>query len=63
MSLAVEFDTPEDVDAAFDAIKASGWATVREPFDAFWGQRYAMVSDPDSNQVDLYAKLENSESA
>jgi hypothetical protein len=30
----------------------------REPWDAFCGQRYAMVKDPDGNPVDLFASLE-----
>ena len=28
-----------------------------EPMDAFWGQRYATVLDPDGNSVDLFAEL------
>ena len=28
-----------------------------EPWDAFWGQRYATVLDPDGNSVDLFAAL------
>ena len=27
------------------------------PWDAFWGQRYATVGDPDGNPVDLFATL------
>jgi uncharacterized glyoxalase superfamily protein PhnB len=27
------------------------------PWDAFWGQRYATVLDPDGNSVDLFAAL------
>ena len=30
---------------------------MHEPFDAFWGQRYATVRDPDGNAVDLFAAL------
>jgi uncharacterized glyoxalase superfamily protein PhnB len=30
---------------------------LRSPFDAFWGQRYATVLDPDGNTVDLFAPL------
>ena len=26
-----------------------------KPWDAFWGQRYAVLHDPDGHQVDLYA--------
>lgn len=57
VSLAVEFDGPDDVDAAFAVISADEGATVQEPFDAFWGQRYATISDPDGNHVDLYATI------
>ena len=57
MGLAVEFDSPNEVDRAFRAAVAGGSAVVREPFDAFWGQRYATIADPDGNQVDLYAEL------
>ena len=32
---------------------------IKEPWDAFWGQRYAQVRDPDGNPVDLYAPLES----
>ncbi|MCJ7725431.1 MAG: VOC family protein [Acidimicrobiia bacterium] len=55
LTLAVEFDSPAGVDAAHTAITAMGHASRREPFDAFWGQRYATVADPDGNQIDLYA--------
>jgi uncharacterized glyoxalase superfamily protein PhnB len=57
MTLAVECDTPSDVDALYERVVAAGFACVREPFDAFWGQRYATVRDPDGNPVDLYAQL------
>ena len=29
----------------------------KAPWDAFWGQRYAMIRDPDGNEVDLFAPL------
>ncbi len=32
-------------------------AAVKEPWDAFWGQRYAVIADPDGNTVDLFAAL------
>jgi hypothetical protein len=28
-----------------------------EPWDAFWGMRYAVVFDPDGRPVDLFAVL------
>ena len=33
------------------------WRAISPPFDAFWGQRYATVHDPDGNPVDLFAPL------
>ncbi len=57
MSLAVEATSPEEVDETHAAVLAAGFRSVREPFDAFWGQRYATVLDPDGNAVDIYAGL------
>jgi len=57
IGFAVECGSPADVDTAFAAITAAGYRAIREPFDAFWGQRYATVADPDGNHVDLYAAL------
>ncbi|MEZ4523259.1 MAG: VOC family protein [Thermomicrobiales bacterium] len=50
--------SPSDVDATFAAVTAAGYEAKKEPFDAFWDQRYASVLDPDGNPVDLYAALE-----
>ena len=35
----------------------AGYTGEKEPWDAFWGQRYAIVQDPDGNGVDLFAPL------
>ena len=45
------------VDAVHDRLVALGHRSHKAPWDAFWGQRYAMVRDPDGNGVDLYAPL------
>jgi uncharacterized glyoxalase superfamily protein PhnB len=57
MGLAFKCDSPAEVDAAYHKIVAAGYASRREPWDAFWGQRYALVTDPDGNPVDLFAAL------
>lgn len=57
MGLAIECDVPAQVDEAYATAVSGGSASVKEPFDAFWGQRYATVADPDGNHVDLYARL------
>jgi uncharacterized glyoxalase superfamily protein PhnB len=57
IAVAYECDSPADVDATFEQLVASGGNGHREPWDAFWGQRYAQVQDPDGNLVDLFAPL------
>lgn len=55
ITLAIECADPSAVDATFELITGAGAPPIRPPFDAFWGQRYATVGDPDGNPVDLYA--------
>ncbi|MEM8904167.1 MAG: VOC family protein [Actinomycetota bacterium] len=57
VALAFRCDSPADVDATFATVAAAGHGVREAPFDAFWGQRYATVLDPDGNPVDLYAEL------
>jgi catechol 2,3-dioxygenase-like lactoylglutathione lyase family enzyme len=45
------------VDALYARITDAGFASKKGPWDAFWGQRYACVLDPDGNQIDLFASL------
>jgi uncharacterized glyoxalase superfamily protein PhnB len=57
IGLAFACADPGDVDATYAAVMAAGHRSHLEPFDAFWGQRYASVIDPDDNVVDLFAPL------
>ncbi|MEV0403433.1 VOC family protein [Actinoallomurus sp. NPDC050550] len=57
MALAFDCGTPDDVDATFDRMVAAGAGVGKKPWDAFWGQRYAVIIDPDGNPVDLFAAL------
>ena len=43
----------EDVDATYADMRGAGYAAVQCPYDAFWGARYAIVADPDGQQVGL----------
>jgi len=56
--LAFGADSPDQVDAVYADLIGAGHRGVRAPWDAFWGQRYATVLDPDGNGVDLYAALD-----
>jgi catechol 2,3-dioxygenase-like lactoylglutathione lyase family enzyme len=57
-AFAVLCDSVADVDATVAKVKEAGFAVAREPWDAIWGQRYAVVIDPDGYGVDLFAPLE-----
>ncbi|MGW3988383.1 VOC family protein [Streptomyces sp. NPDC004830] len=56
-SLALRCEAPGEVDALFEELTGAGYHGELEPWDAFWGQRYAVVLDPDGNGVDLFAPL------
>ncbi len=56
-SLAFLADSPQNVDAAYQDLIAAGYHGHLPPWDAFWGQRYAVVHDPDGRTVDLFAAL------
>ena len=55
--LAFECADAAEVDAAYADLVAAGYHSHLAPWDAFWGQRYAAVHDPDGNGVDLFAPL------
>jgi len=58
VSLAFKCDTPAEVDNTYAKITATTpSAADKAPWDAFWGQRYAILRDPDNNPVDLFAPL------
>ena len=57
MALAFGCDSPAEVDARVEDVRAAGFGVHHEPWDAFWGQRYATVVDPDGNHVDVFAAL------
>jgi catechol 2,3-dioxygenase-like lactoylglutathione lyase family enzyme len=57
LSLAFECESPADVDDVYRSAVAAGFDGEKEPWDAFWGQRYAQLRDPDGIPVDLYAGL------
>ena len=55
MGLAFECASPAEVDALHAKVVGAGHRSKTAPWDAFWGQRYAQVIDPDGNVVDLFA--------
>ncbi|HEX4677671.1 MAG TPA: VOC family protein [Gaiellaceae bacterium] len=57
LSLAFECTSPAEVDETYARMVQAGFDSEKEPWDAFWGQRYAQLQDPDGVPVDLYAAL------
>jgi uncharacterized glyoxalase superfamily protein PhnB len=56
-SLAFSFETPGEVDAKHDELVSAGGTSHLLPWDAFWGMRYAVLRDPDGNELSLYASI------
>ena len=57
VTFACQCDDAAEVDAIYARMTAAEHEGRREPWDAPWGQRYAMLGDPDGNRVDLFAPL------
>jgi uncharacterized glyoxalase superfamily protein PhnB len=56
---AFRCESPEEVDRVYRELLDAGATPYKEPWDAFWGQRYAQLKDPDGTVIDLYAPLPN----
>ena len=41
------------VDATYERLVAAGYHGHKSPWDAEWGQRYALIHDPDGNTIEL----------
>ncbi|MEW1640961.1 VOC family protein [Streptomyces sp. NPDC091219] len=59
-ALALLCDDPAEVDRVYEELVGAGHHGELKPWDAFWGQRYAVLHDPDGNGVDLFAPLAGS---
>jgi catechol 2,3-dioxygenase-like lactoylglutathione lyase family enzyme len=54
---AFRCESPEEVDRVYRELLEAGATPHKEPWDAFWGQHYAQLKDPDGTVIDLYAPL------
>ena len=57
ISFALECASPVEVDKIYARVTSEGFEGEKEPWDAYWGQRYALLVDPDSVRVNLYSAL------
>ena len=56
--LGFKVDSRDEVDDLVDALAAEGVPVQQQPYDAFWGARYAVVSDPDGNGVGIMSPVD-----
>jgi uncharacterized glyoxalase superfamily protein PhnB len=57
LGIAFACESPAEVDEAYARVVEAGFEGEKEPWDAFWGHRYAQLRDPDGVPVDLFAAL------
>jgi uncharacterized glyoxalase superfamily protein PhnB len=57
VALAFTCSSPAEVDETYARVVDAGFHGEKEPWDAFWGHRYAQLADPDGVPVDLFAAL------
>ena len=57
--VVVGFQVPTrtDVDDVFRDMIGAGYRGLQEPYDAFWGARYAIIEDPDGIAVGLMSPV------
>lgn len=55
--LCFKKESANEVNELHKTLVQNGAQSVKEPWDAFWGQRYSSVLDPDGNQVDIFANI------
>jgi predicted lactoylglutathione lyase len=56
--LGFSLPSREAVDDLHAELSEAGHRTAQPPFDAFWGARYAIVEDPDGNQVGIMSPVD-----
>lgn len=48
----------ETVDETYERLTAAGHTGQQPPWDAFWGARYAIVTDPEGNSVGIMSAID-----
>lgn len=57
VAVALHFEKPADLDAAFQRAAAAGAKKITEPADMFWGGRFAALADPFNHRWLMHAPL------
>jgi uncharacterized glyoxalase superfamily protein PhnB len=56
--LGFSFASREAIDERYAELTGAGYVGRQPPHDAFWGARYAIVQDPDGNDVGLMSPID-----
>jgi len=56
--LGISLPSRDAVDERYTDLVEAGYAGRQPPYDAFWGARYAIVADPDGNDVGLMSPID-----
>jgi uncharacterized glyoxalase superfamily protein PhnB len=56
--IGFKLSSRDEVDSIYANLTSAGYAGQQEPYDAFWGARYAIVEDPDGNAVGLMSPVD-----
>ena len=58
--LGASLGSRAEVDETYARLVAAGHTGRQPPYDAFWGARYAIVADPEGNDVGLMSPVDES---
>jgi catechol 2,3-dioxygenase-like lactoylglutathione lyase family enzyme len=56
--IGFKVDSRERVDASYADLTGAGYRGQQEPYDTFWGARYAVVEDPDGNAIGIMSPVD-----
>ena len=59
LALAFECGSHAEVDERYEQVTAAGFVGEKDPWDAFWGQRYAQLRDPAKRGQPIVLALKN----
>ena len=54
------FPSRDEVDRVYADLVAADYRGQQEPWDAFWGARYAVIEDPDGNAIGMMSPIDPS---
>lgn len=57
LSLQFECENTQTLDEIYITLIKAGYEGYKEPWDAFWGQRFGRVLDPDGNIISFFCNL------